>query len=268
MKISPFIIPPRPSATARPPHDFLIGLDLGQYTDYAAASIIDRMLIPDPHGTPSRTPRGQIIRKYDVLNLTRFPLGTKYTTIVTRIANQLHRFPGVRLIVDATGVGVPVVDMLRDLMIDVVAVTITGGRSWSNPEPGVYHVAKIELVAATRVALETNRIEIREVVDDSGISVSELLRRELTEFKVKTSKAQNEIYSAREGDHYDLVLSTALPIWYTHMMDATGIFITGSSPVPKPTIRNPFKITANVRRLFGSRPPLGGRGDGGGITQS
>src|SRR5262249_23738498 len=75
-----------------------------------------------------------------------------------------------------------------------------------------YHVAKLELVGRIREALESQRLKV-----PPGLEHAELLKRELADFRVKISEAGNELFSARDGAHDDLVLSVSLPIWLAGM---------------------------------------------------
>src|SRR5713101_2531494 len=93
---------------------FVLGLDLGQTRDYTAVAALDR----ERH-------------EYEVPYLCRFPLGTPYTEIVRSVVRLARRLGDEfdALVVDATGVGPPVVDLLRP-HIDrrkLYGVTITGG---------------------------------------------------------------------------------------------------------------------------------------------
>ena len=92
---------------------FYVGLDLGQRQDYSVIAVVER---------PER-----ILRHFDyvywlqrateddlvVRHLERMRLGTPYTEVVRRVVEVL-RYPALagkwRLVVDATGVGMPVVD--------------------------------------------------------------------------------------------------------------------------------------------------------------
>ena len=84
--------------------DYILGLDLGQTTDYSALAVLER---------PVESPSKEVI--YALRHLQRFPLGTPYTTIVPGVARIAAKPPlrGSPLVVDQTGVGRPVVDMLR-----------------------------------------------------------------------------------------------------------------------------------------------------------
>jgi hypothetical protein len=201
--------------------DIWIGLDLGQLTDYTAAAVVRRTLALDPiTGWAERSHSGHSLYRFDVLAIRRYPLGTPYHAIVAHVTTQLQRAEmgrNPRLVVDATGVGNAVVEMFRTALarlpsVECHAVTITAGRSWSVVAPRTYHVAKLELVGSIRAALESGRLKV-----PAQLEHAELLKRELADFRVKISEAGNELFSAREGAHDDLVLSVCLPIWLAGM---------------------------------------------------
>lgn len=41
----------------------------------------------------------------------------------------------------------------------------------------------------------------------------DILQKEMLDFRVKISDSSNDLYSVREGQHDDLVLSLALALW-------------------------------------------------------
>lgn len=88
----------------------LIGLDLGQTHDYTALAVMHQ-----PRKAGKET-RNNPLPAYDMPHLQWFPLGTPYPQIVSAVVD-LMRKPELRssiLIVDQTGVGRAVADMLRD----------------------------------------------------------------------------------------------------------------------------------------------------------
>ena len=142
--------------------DVWVGCDLGQLVDPSAISVMARSLAIDANGLPARTSRGRLCYRFDVMALRRFAIGTPYAQIVNHVVDVLLR-PEMgehpQLCLDNTGVGGPIVEQFRTALspyprIDVHALTITAGRSWSVVGRNTYHVAKIELVAAVREALE------------------------------------------------------------------------------------------------------------------
>jgi hypothetical protein len=197
--------------------DTFLGLDLGQLTDYTAAVPVRRSLAIGPGGRPERDSAGRLLYRFDVAAIRRYPLGTSYTSIIAHVVDQLGR-PEFgrrpRLVIDGTGVGVAVVEMFRSALkplgekVECYSVTITAGRAVTPVHRYSWHVAKLELVGAIRAALESQRLKV-----PPGLEHAATLKRELQDFKVKITDAQNETFQAREGAHDDLVLATALPIW-------------------------------------------------------
>ncbi len=94
---------------------FFVGLDLGQAQDYTALIIIERIEL-DPNERKSKPPPHRRSFEYRLRHLRRFPLGTPYPQIVDRVGALMEEdklADKARLIVDGTGVGVPVVEMFR-----------------------------------------------------------------------------------------------------------------------------------------------------------
>jgi len=183
------------------PREFFVGLDLGQSQDYSAWAVAERIGYARPYA-------------YQVRHLHRWPLGTGYPAIVGEVAGLLARAPlrgQATLAVDATGVGPPVVDMLKQAHLPgtLVPITITGGQEASR-DGGGWHVPKRDLVSTVTVLLQSGRLKIAPALPEAPILTSELQG-----FSVKITTAANDVYGAwREGQHDDLVLAVALAVWY------------------------------------------------------
>ena len=95
--------------------------------------------------------------------LERVELGTPYPDVVAHVAELMSdaRLKDSTLVVDATGVGAPVVDMLRraDLPCRLMPVTITGGEH-DAPVRGGYHVPKRELLTGLQVLVQSGGLQI------------------------------------------------------------------------------------------------------------
>ena len=195
---------------------FFLGLDLGQAQDYTALCVAER------NEYNYSLPRVQ----YHVRHLQRFKLGTSYPAIVDAVKSMYDR-PPLRgqsaLVVDATGVGRPVVDLFRKAGLRPVAITITGGQAVSVGYGG-YRVPKRDLVVNLAVMLQTGRLKIAGQLPEAQTLVNELLN-----FKVKINpKTAHDSYEAwREGIHDDLVLAVAMAVWYAERYKR-------SRPIPKP----------------------------------
>lgn len=192
------------------PH-YLVGLDLGQAQDYTA------LVIAEQQDTPPQA-------SYQVRHLERFALGTAYPTIVSHVHALLQHPPLQRhtsLVVDATGCGRPVVDLLTQAQLDPVAVSIHGGDQVSH-EGCHWRVPKRDLVGALQVLLQTQRLKVAEALPLAQVLVQELLNFRVT---IDSRTAHDSYSSWRESDHDDLVLACALACWWgEHGIARPGVY--------------------------------------------
>lgn len=173
---------------------FVVGVDLGQTADYTAITILEERK------------RGS----YDVRYLERLR-NTPYPSIVRRLDHLVKRLPEKpSMAVDATGVGRPVIDMIREanLPATIYPITLTGGDAVT--QDGMErHVPKRDVASTIAVLLQTGRLRIAR-----GLRESETLLRELINFRVKISLSGHDTYEAwREQEHDDLVLAVGLAAW-------------------------------------------------------
>jgi phage FluMu gp28-like protein len=173
---------------------YTIGVDLGQVSDFTAVAVLEE--------GPSR--------HYALRYMDRIR-NRPYTEIVDRIKKLVRKLPGTPcLAVDATGVGRPVIDMMREARIDadLYPVTITGGDAVTR-DGFEYRVPKRDLCSCVAVLLQTGRLRIAR-----NLPHAQTLERELSRFRVKISPDGHDSYTAwREADHDDLVLAVAVASW-------------------------------------------------------
>lgn len=123
----------------------IIAADIASVSDYTAAAVL---------AVSDDAPR-----RYYLSALDRWR--EKYTVTGERLAGLAHRHPDAVLVIDATGVGRPVLDALRDALPSraVYGITITGGRSVNRGRvAGDVTVPKADLVGALQVLLQTRRL--------------------------------------------------------------------------------------------------------------
>jgi hypothetical protein len=203
----------------------IAGLDLGQAADYSALVMVERS---------DRETEGRKESTYDVVDLHRWDLGTRYPAIAADVKRRLAQLREAgfesTLVVDKTGVGAPVVDMLKGQVSEwLVPVTITGGME-VHEEDGEYRVPKRDLVSAANVLLQSGRLRIAR-----QLPLAAVLTEELMNFRVSISAAGRERYGAgedllwREGAHDDLVLALAMALWQAEQppIGPVGYVITG-----------------------------------------
>ena len=175
---------------------FYVGLDLGQRHDPTAIAVVEKIT--------------SIIR---VRHLERVPLGTPYPVVVERVRTIIRHGELARhcaLVVDGTGVGAPVVDMLRAARLgcDLAAVTITGGER-QRQNGGVWSVPKRDLLAVVQVLLERGELKLAKGLRELGP-----LLRELTDVR-STAGVGGRVRQGADGcgEHDDLVIALALACW-------------------------------------------------------
>ena len=166
-----------------------VGLDLGQRRDFTAIAVVER---DDWMGT------GLALR-----HLERMPLGTPYTKVVERVCG-IMRHPKMaarsRLVVDATGVGAPVVELLRSsgMGTRITAVTITGGdRAHGRSED--WYVPRKDLLTGLEVLLENGGLRISRKLGEAARLIGELT-------SIRAGRGES-------GEHDDLVMAVALACW-------------------------------------------------------
>jgi hypothetical protein len=175
---------------------YFVGLDLGRRQDFTAMAVVER------------TSRGLRVR-----HVERMALGTEYVEIVSRVRRVMESpaLAGRRhLTVDATGLGGPVVELLRRAGLEcrLWAVSITGGRV-GRAGRGLYRVPKRELVVGLQVLFEQGEIQIAE-----GLEYREDLVRELSGMRVKVRRSGRARYEAGgRREHDDLVSALSLACW-------------------------------------------------------
>jgi hypothetical protein len=199
---------------------FYVGLDLGQAADFTALAVVQSV---KEHNPETR----RIHKNLHLRHLERYELGTSYPEIADKVVtlmrderlspneydpSRLRVYRSTpQLIVDDTGVGRAVADLLTSKGLKFTAVTITGGDEVHRVGGGRYRVPKRDLVGALEVPFHTGRLKIAE-----GMELWPTLKKELLNFrrKINLKTAHDSYEHWREGDHDDLVLAAALACWW------------------------------------------------------
>jgi hypothetical protein len=190
---------------------YFVGVDLGQKQDYTAIAVVEKWEAPAGFDWAQWAQVRET--RQSLRHLERLALGTPYPEVVRRVrevARSAELAGRCVVVADATGVGAPVIDLLREagLGCELAAVTITGAERASRAAGG-WRVPKRELVVGLQVMLETGALRIA-----AGLKEGETFAKELTEMRVRVSEGRREQFGAwREGTHDDLVLATALACW-------------------------------------------------------
>ncbi len=212
----------------------VIGVDIGQKIDPTAIVVCERSwreTEPERWEPPAKLPayggfdlvkvpaKGEHV--YTGRHVERLPLGTSYPAVAQHVAGVVEGLVrrGVerpRLMVDATGVGMPVVDLLREALgqraRDLVAATFTHGdkftqdRDYRRPTA---MVGKAYLVSRLQALLQTGRLKLPKTPE------TDALARELQDYEIRVDEDANDKYGAfKIGSHDDLVTALGLACVY------------------------------------------------------
>jgi hypothetical protein len=193
--------------------DFVLGLDLGQAQDPTALAIIQCTKEPDAR-PQQRFPSADEVpwrQRLSLRHLERMPLNMGYVDQAKSVVRTMFTAPLTQagtLVVDATGVGRPVVDLFRKQGLRPIAVSITAGEGWSGAGYD-YRVSKLLLVSRLQALLHAGELKIAADMPETPALISEL-----QDFRATYTEAGNATFGARVGRHDDLVLATAIASWY------------------------------------------------------
>ena len=157
--------------------------------------------------------------RFVLRHVESFPLGTHYFDIVRRIRNLVHGAgPLKTLVVDASGVGAPIVEAFRAvrLQASLIPITITGSGH-PHPDPhGGYLVPRRDLISNLRILMERGLLRIPPAIHGKEALIGELIN-----------------LKDHQGSHHDdLAISLTLAAWQStrginHLMESqAGINIS------------------------------------------
>ncbi|MHB8611196.1 MAG: hypothetical protein ACYDAL_02045 [Candidatus Dormibacteraceae bacterium] len=197
----------------------ILGCDIGQAVDPTAIVVVESYK-PEPT-RPDDRPQVEFLIRW----VERVPLGTSYVDVVERIAAVSEQAQlldrRVLIVVDVTGVGKPIFDMLRRrCRVPLRGITFTAASDEISPHPHQIRVPKRDLVTALEVVLEGRRLHTH-----PHIALAEDLRAELQAFEVNLSARGHDSYEAARGKHDDLVMALCLAVWWGSRRGQGSAFI-------------------------------------------
>ncbi|MFJ3856127.1 hypothetical protein ACIPRL_07870 [Streptomyces sp. NPDC090085] len=195
-----------------------LGMDIGQRNDPAAyVGIVPAGLRP-----------GGLLPVWQVAVCETAPLGAPYKALAARARQIVTAYDaqgwGGILAADATGVGRPVLELLREdppLPWDVLGITAHGGHRVTGTWPDL-NAPKSRLVSALSAAIDNRALTVPEG------PATERLAGQLLTYRAKARAGGRVRYeAARETDHDDLVsaLQQAMfagETWYSTNADRSG----------------------------------------------
>ena len=113
-----------------------------------------------------------------------------------------------KFILDATGVGAAVADILKAKGLPVKEITITAGNNATRSGNKV-HVGKPRLIGKFLGAFDAGKLHI-----NPAMPILPLLEKEMLGFRAELSAQGNTKFEAEEGENDDMLMSLAQAVWY------------------------------------------------------
>jgi hypothetical protein len=189
---------------------YYIGIDLGQACDYTAIAVVEKLKAYK--GKCPLDYSDLFTTTYTLRHIERIPLRTSYVDIVRHVNSMTQTLlfkHNCTFIVDATGAGRPVFDMIKNKVryCSFYSINITSGNTESQSN-GVRNVPKSSLIASLQIAFETAEIRIPKSLEHLP-----LLMNELSHFKARIKNTGYTTMNAASGEHDDLLFAVALAVY-------------------------------------------------------
>jgi hypothetical protein len=214
-----------------------IGMDVGQKHDPTAICVAEMDMrvtgrILHRHATGqtqcSAECKPEMAAHFTARFLQRLPLGTSYPNVAERLVAivgglRARGIDRMELRIDSTGVGAPVVDIMRNALrsepCQIVAVTFTHGDRYVR-DGALATLGKAFLVSRLQALLQTTRIELPNTAE------AKALAEELQVYEIRIDQDANDKYGAfKVGAHDDLVTALGLSvISESRQNSAVGMF--------------------------------------------
>ena len=229
-------------------YDLVCGVDLGQKADPSAIVLLEVEERPVP-GELERIGAAHLDKEiqdaivaagqwkahilkmekhYTARHINRMPLGTPYTAVAKAIEDideKIRRRENgetCTYVVDATGLGAPVIDLLRENIESarIKAAYLTGGIEARIERGGMtLYIPKAQMVSMLQVLLQTGRIHLPKTAE------AEALKEELLNYEIRISDAGRDSYGAfKTGSHDDLVSALGIATFYSENRKIPGIY--------------------------------------------
>ena len=190
---------------------YFLGIDLGQRRDHSAIAILER----HTRLTGERDPvsyRALDVTTLVLRHIERFPLNMPYPELIWKIKDLLAN-PNIerdhRIAIDATGVGGPFLDFLRQNGVNrnLFPISITAGETQS-VHHNTHHIPKRDLLTNLQLLLQNRALKI-----STHLPHAPILRNELTNLRRHTGTHGETYDPDRAAQHDDLLMALALAAW-------------------------------------------------------
>jgi hypothetical protein len=179
----------------------IIALDPAQLRDWSALAVVDMQYKPKAKRF-----------EYDLIAMGR-KQGLPYDQIVDWVIRTLkrpefNRAQPPEFLLDATGVGVAVRDMLKAKGVRSKAVTITSGEALTRTGPEL-HLGKARLIGKFLGAFDAGKVHV-----NPNMPIWPQVEHEMLSFRAEMSAQGRVKLEAEPGENDDMLFALAMAVWY------------------------------------------------------
>lgn len=199
--------------------DYCFSQDLGKLGDYSAYVLTETRtrvrsrteeIRPFGDGNESDVIYPEIIVRW--LERKQVPYDVVIDDARTRLSD-LRLIDNCAHLIDITGVGQPVWDMMVRQGMSPIGISFTGGFKTNSADYG-YTVPKEDLISSLQLALRNRHLKFADGLDQELVAQ---IRHEFATFVPKPKPGGGTGYEAwREKDHDDIILALAMNVWWVY----------------------------------------------------
>jgi hypothetical protein len=171
-----------------------LGWDIAQTVDSSIIAVVEY------DGNPAM---------YWVRRIVKLAKGMPYDQQVAAVKELFFQYKNPTLLIDRTGVGLPICDMIVAGGLNPVQVSLTAGDVLTRPGPGKINLPKKDLVASITKVIQERRLKVVFGCENAG-----LFKSELKNFQLKVSASGHNTYNAAQGSHDDTITAVGLCLWH------------------------------------------------------
>lgn len=199
--------------------DYCFSQDLGKMGDYSAYVLTESRTLVRSRTEQVREfgdePESDVIYPEIIVRWVerkQIPYDMVIDDAHTRLSD-LRLVDNCTHLIDITGVGQAVWDMMVRQGLNPVGISITSGMN-TTAAPYGYTVPKVELVSCLQLALRNGHLKFAYGLDKA---IVDQIRHEFSTFVQKPRESRSVSYEAwREKDHDDIILALAMNVWWIY----------------------------------------------------
>ena len=197
---------------------YLLGCDLAKSFDYTSFAVIDMEWTPEINNFMYH------LRGLDRIKGVEYPKITELiVSTISRLGEEKDIYDGPHLCMDASGLGVPIRDYLKESHVfqdgkEIWPVVFTGGDvARRDPITQNYNISKTRMVSNFLSMMQHHRFDYAH-----DLQALSLLEEEISNFKYHLTPSGHTTTDAAVGKHDDLICAICIPLMIGEWKLASG----------------------------------------------